>query len=295
MKKLSIILVWSMIALGLNAQLIQRSVAAEPAPVAMTTDIQGTVWLMEGGKQTRLGLMAYLVSGAHLRLDTGAKASITYFAVPREFVLSGPTQAVLEAERLRTVSGATPTMRNLDQNQVTAGQQFTARQRERQTVATFEMKAFMPGSLQLRQPVDTRLLAAPEEFSWRPVLGAKTYSFKLMDAKGKLLHSAEGAARNLRLPDSVKLMPGEAYSWSVEAQDATGPLQSASADFSLLDEATARTLSGQRPGADASFSERLLYASQLENAGLKLAALAYWKALASERPDDEMLQELGNR
>ena len=284
---------------------------AEAAPVAMTTDVQGAAWLIEGSKKSKLGLMAYLGSGATVRLEAGARISVTYFAMPREFSLSGPAQAIIEAERLRTVNGAAPVMRNLDQNKVAAGQQFTAKQRERQTVATFEMKAFVPGTLQLRQPsrrvsglrryrigdqpVDTRLLGAPEEFSWRPLLGAKSYRFQLMDAQGRLLYSAESTVRNLRLPESVKLQPGQSYSWTVEAQGAAGEPQNANAGFSLVDTATAGTLEAQRPLATAGFSERLLYASLLENAGLKVAAQTWWKALASERPEDEMLQELANR
>lgn len=285
---------WTLL-LALGLPFMQGVVAGEPAPVAMTTDVQGAVWQVDGGKQTKLGLMAYLPVGASVRLDAGAKASVTYFAVSREFSVSGPAQVTVEADRLRAVSGAAPVVKNLNQNQVAAGQQFTAKQRERQTVATFEMKAFTPGSLQLRQPVDTHLLATPEEFSWRPLMGAKTYRFKLADAQGQVLHAGELTARTLRLPDAVKLKPGMSYSWTVETVDAAGTTQSASAEFSLLDEVKAKALAKQRPGGGASFSERLLYASLLENAGLKVDALAYWKALAAERPEDEMLQELVNR
>lgn len=269
--------------------------AAEPVPVAMTTDVQGAAWLVESGKQTRLGLMNYLPTGVTLRLEAGARVAVTFFSVPHEYVLSGPAQSVVEAERLRVVSGAAPTMKSLDQKQVAAGQKVSARQRERVTVATFEMKAFQPASLQLRQPVDTRLLGAPAEFSWRPLLGAKSYRFKLLDADGKLLFSTELAARNLRLPDSVKFENGKAYSWSIEAQAPSGLVQSASSGFSLLDEVSMRGIVAQRPKSEASFSERLLYASLLEESGLKLDALTYWQALAKERPDDETLQDLGNR
>src|SRR5262249_20429166 len=125
--------------------------------------------------------------------------------------------------------------------------------------------------------------------------GAKSYNFSLADAKSQVLYSATSNVRNLRLPDNIKLPAGQSYTWSVTAQGASGLLQSASASFSLLDEASARAIAAQRPAADASFSERLLYASLLDNAGLKLAATAYWHALASERPGDETLEELANR
>lgn len=279
----------------LCVQLSSFALAAEPPAVAMTTDVQGTAWLVEGSKQSRLTLMNYLSTGASLRLEPGARVAITYFAVPREFVLAGPAQSIVDADRLRVLSGAAPVVKGLDQNQVTAGQKLSARQRERVAVATYEMKAFQPGSLQLRQPVDTRLLGAPEEFSWRPLPGAKTYRFKLTDVEGRLLFSTELDARALRLPDSVKLQLGRSYSWSIEAQASSGLVQSASAGFSLLDEAAVRDMIALRPKDDASFSERLLYASLLDEAGLRLDASAYWKALAKERPDDEMLQDLGSR
>jgi len=275
--------------------LMQQASAADLAPVAMTTDVQGAAWQLEGNKRTKLGLLAYLTPGLKLQLEPGARVSVTYFAMSREFVLNGPMQAVIEAEQVHAVSGAAPLVRSLERNQVIAGQKLTARQRERQSVATFEMKAFVPGNLQLRSPVDTRLIAAPTEFIWRPVPGASTYQFLLADTQGRPIHRVSSEARSLRLPDEVKLQPGQAYSWTVEVQGSSGLTQTASAGFSLLDEATAQKFISQRPAAGASFSERLLYASLLENAGLKLDAQIYWKALAAERPNDETLQELSNR
>jgi len=294
MKKVG--LLWSSpLLMLLGVQFSAPAMGADPAPVAMTTDVQGNAWLLDGGKQTRLSLMNYLVAGSRLRLDAGARVSVTYFAVPREFVVSGPAQSIVDAEQLRVVSGAPARMKNLDQNQVAAGQKLSARQRERVTVATFEMKAFQPGNLQLHQPVDTRLLGVPEEFSWRTLPGAKSYRFRLSDGDGKLLYSGELPTPRLRLPDSVKLELGRSYSWSIEAQAVSGLVQSASAGFSLLDAPAVRAIVAQRPTTEASFSERLLYASLLEEAGLKLDASAYWKTLARERPDDEMLQDLANR
>lgn len=288
----NILLAWSVVIVTLSGLPIPITSATELAPIAMTTDVQGTAWLMENGKQTRLGLMIYLTPGTKLNLDAGARVAITFFATPNEFMLKGPTQAVVESERVRALSGSAPSVKNLDQNQVAAGQKFSARQRERQAVASFEMKSFEPGSLQLRKPVDTRLLASPEEFSWRPVFGAKSYRFRLSDASGQVLHEVTSEARTQRLPDTVVLQMGQAYSWSVEALGSSGLTQSASAGFSLLDETEARAITAKQPAVDASFSERLLYASLLENAGLKLAATTYWKGLANERPDDDMLREL---
>lgn len=267
--------------------------AAEPAAVAMTTDVQGTAWLIDGGKQSKLGLMSYLPNGAKLRLDKNARIAITYFTVSREFTLSGPVEAVVETDTLRSQNGAAPISRNLDQNQVAAGKKFTTQQRERQALATFEMKAF--GNLQLLQPVNTKLLGAPTELSWQAIPNVKTYRLTLSNAQGKTLHTAQTDTASLRLPENLKLKAGKTYTWAIEATSTDGQKQSASAEFSLLDEATTRNLSTRKPASNASFSERLLYATMLENAGASLAASTYWKALANERPEDETLQQLSNR
>ena len=57
------------------------------------------------------------------------------------------------------------------------------------------------------------------------------------------------------------------------------------------DAATAKRLAAARPAPGAPFSERLLYAVQLETAGLADEARQAWAALAKERPDDPGLKE----
>lgn len=271
----------------------QAAQPAEAAAVAMTTDVQGTAWLVEGDQQSKLGLMAYLPSGAKLKLDKNARVSVTYFAVAREYTLNGPSQATVDKDKLNTTGGASASARSLDQNQVAAGKKFTTQQRERQALATFEMKAI--GSLSLHQPVNTKVLGTPTEFSWQALLDNKAYHFTLSDAQGRILHSGQSTENRLQLPKNVQLQAGKTYTWSIESVAKDGQKQSASAEFTLLDENTTRDLNKRQPKASASFSERLLYATMLENAGAQQAATIIWQALANERPDDETLQQLGNR
>lgn len=281
--------------LGLGLFVIQASHAAHAdEPIAMTTDVQGKAWIVEGSKQTPLGIMAYLPSGAKLRLDKGAHVAVTYFAQPREFSLNGPLQATLENTQVRSEGNTGSTSRrNLDPGQSAASQQFSARQRDQQALATFEMKAI--GTLQLHQPNDTKLLERPSEFTWQAMANVKRYAFTLRSADGIMLYQGSSNTPQIRLPAQVKLQAGQGYRWTVEAIDDHGGTQSASTDFTLLDEATRKTLEQRKPAAQASFSERLIYATMLDNAGVTQAANVYWKELAKERPQDETLRQLGAR
>jgi hypothetical protein len=201
-------------------------------------------------------------------------------------------QAVVENNQLHS-EGGNASRRNLDPGQSNATQQFSARQRDHQALATFEMKAL--GTLQLGQPADTKLLERPTEFTWQALANAQSYTFTLRDAQGKTLHQADSTAPQLKLPASVALAAGQSYRWTVEAVDREGNKQAASTEFGLLDEATRKSLEQRKPSSAARFSERLIYATMLDNAGATLAANAYWKALAKERPQDEALQQLGAR
>jgi hypothetical protein len=279
-------LVW-----GLTAPLSPVLAADGSEPIAMTTDVQGKAWVVEGGKQTPLGLMAYLPRGARLQLDKGARVAVTYFAVPREYTLSGPTQAIVEAQSLRG-EGAAAASRTLNPGQSAAGKQFSARQRDQLALATFEMKA--SGVLSALQPDDTLLISSPEHFTWQALSGISLYRFVLQDEQGQVLHKAETKTAELKLPANVRLLPGKAYRWSVEAV-ATEGAQTAQARFSMLDGKLARQLEQSKPGPGARFSDRIIYATMLDNAGARLAANAQWKALAQERPDDEKLQQLSQR
>ncbi|MBP9712493.1 MAG: hypothetical protein KBD60_02240 [Sterolibacterium sp.] len=264
-------------------------------PIAMTTDVQGKAWIVVGDQQTPLGVMAYLPSGAKLRLDKGARVAVTYFAQPREYTLNGPLQASVEANQPRSESGGNSNIirRSLDPAQNTATQQYSARQRDHQALATFEMKAL--GTLQLRQPADTKLIDRPAAFTWQALASAKRYTFTLRDAEGVTLYQGESTTPQMLLPARIKLTAGQNYRWTVEAVDPGGERQSASTEFSLLDSTTRKSLEQRKPGANASFSDRLIYATMLDNAGATQEANVYWKTLAKERPQDETLQQLGAR
>jgi hypothetical protein len=52
---------------------------------------------------------------------------------------------------------------------------------------------------------------------WSPLDLAKRYRVLVFDAEGTILYRVEATDSALRLPDSVRLSPGQSYFWKVEA------------------------------------------------------------------------------
>ena len=53
---------------------------------------------------------------------------------------------------------------------------------------------------------------------WSAVPGADRYHVTLFDAGGRLVYEAQLADTAATLPDSVRLVAGQSYLWSVEAR-----------------------------------------------------------------------------
>jgi hypothetical protein len=104
-----------------------------------------------------------------------------------------------------------------------------------------------------------------------------------------------------RLPKQNALRHGQTYKWQVEAQApggpaaSRGPAVSAGATFAVVDAAAARRIAAARPKPGARFSERLLFAAQLETEGLAHESRQAWRELAKERPDDPTLKRWAQR
>jgi hypothetical protein len=97
---------------------------------------------------------------------------------------------------------------------------------------------------------------------------------------------------SLKLPASVRLAENVPYTWSVSTRTPDGRRSSSSADFSIVSDSLRQQITALRPAPAAPVSERVAYASWLEQLELKDEARAIWRALAAERPDDQRLQAL---
>ncbi len=259
------------------------SAIAQAAPVAMVTDLQGAG--ASAGK-TKLTLMAYLEPGIEIELAPATKLTLTYFAKAVEETFTGPAKIRLATDKAEVLQGAAAQVRRLDAERVAAAKKFESAARERMAVATFVMRS-APAGIALLGPSDTKLAVTRPEFAWQPYQGERDYKLTLMDATGKVLQ--ERAVQGTSWTPQEALQYGRSYQWKVAR--AAGGTESSPASFALVDEGSAARIARQKPAADAPFSERLLYAAELETEGLKYEALRQWRALAAERPQEAVLQK----
>jgi hypothetical protein len=76
--------------------------------------------------------------------------------------------------------------------------------------------------VRLLAPAESVAAAAPLTFSWEAVAGASRYRVQVTDASGALVFETTTRGTTAALPDSVRLVPGGAYAWWVEATLAGG-------------------------------------------------------------------------
>ncbi len=261
---------------------------AVAAPVAMVTDMHGASAMTQKDK-AKLTLMAYIEPGTEIQVEPGAKLTLTYFARAQEQTFSGPAKIRVQADKVEVLQGASGSSRKLDPDNVSAAKQFEPAARDRMTAGAFVMRSASP-RLALVGPVETRLSMAVPEFSWSASKDVSEFKLTLMDGQGKVLREASVSGDSWKPAEALQY--GRDYQWKVETAGGSAQSESAQAGFSLIGEASAKRLAKHRPGKDASFSERLLFAAQLDNAGLKYEAMQQWRLLAAERPEDAVLQKL---
>jgi hypothetical protein len=263
-------------------------------PVAMVTDVGGSVSTLEKGKTHKVDLLSYLEPGMTLQLDANAHLTVTYFSKPVEYHFTGPAKLTVEAERILSGNGKTEPHTISLQKSSTA-KKFTTAQRESVTQAAFEMRAGGRPGLRLEDPVDTSLLGGEAiNFSWEGPRPAGGYQLSLYDSHDKLLHQTS-VKSNSWPPLTGLLKAGNTYEWEIRAVLENGEILTSRGNFNVTDSATAKSIQAQMPQASASFSERVLYAILLEEKGFKYDARVIWKELAKERPDNLVAREHSTR
>lgn len=282
----------SIYCLWLAGLLSAGAVLAEP--VAMVTDVSGSVSTLENGKARKVLLLSYLEPGMTLQLDSSAHLSVTFFSKPVEYRFIGPAKLTVEQDKILAGDGKAET-HTVSLQKTSAAKKFTVAQRDNVTQAAFEMREGGRPGLRLDDPVDTSLINGDAlAFGWdgpRPIGG---YQLSLYGSHNQLLHQAS-LASNLWTPAAGLLKAGNAYEWEIRAVLENGEILTARGNFNVADNATAKSIHAQSPQAGASFSERVLYAVFLEEKGFKYDARILWKELAKERPDDLVAREHSSR
>jgi hypothetical protein len=244
---------------------------------------------VSGASRSPLALLGDLEAGAQVELDAGARMVLLYLDGSGEYVFSGPALVALRAQQPQAVRGSAPQKRS-----VLGGKAGDVRLKALGTVqgALVMRGVGSRGRIRLLSPAGTRTVEASPEFRWQNEQAGLTYRFELTDDTGNTLYESDVSGTSLKLPASVKLAENAPYSWSVSARMPDGRKYSSSADFRVAPASVRQQIATLRPVAAAPVSERVAYASWLEQLELKDEARRIWRALAAERPDDERLQTL---
>lgn len=262
-------------------------IAHSAEPVAMITDLKGSVYLASKTKATPLAVLSYLPPGEEIVLDAGAQLVVTYFAQSTEFSFKGPGRVVIQAQEAKALKGSAET-RRLDTEKSGAAMKFV--QSGKLTFATVEMRALPFVKPTLLSPVNTKIASLTPVFSWKSLDDTEKYLLTLTDEHGQTVQQVELATNSWTMPNASILQYGASYRWKVEAFLNTGDKLNAQGGFSVADLATIDRINAKQPPADARFSDKVTHAIFLEEEGFREGAKSIWQELAAQRPDDPNLK-----
>jgi hypothetical protein len=248
------------------------------APVALVTDVVGAA--QQAGEPLRL--LAEVDAGREIAVDADSTVIVFYLADGSEWTLRGPGRYRLSAKAPEAMTG-TPAQRRQGPP---AYRDIRLRADRLQQGGLVMRSGAGDEPMGLVSPAKGEVVLGPDvRFRWKPLDGAGSYQFELVDQAGQKLLAAETPDNELDLPVAIALKPGQTYYWAVRgrAGHAPQPLYRV-AEFRVLDAATRRRVEAARPKADAPFSERALFIALLEDVGAHGEAAQQRVQLAAERP-----------
>jgi hypothetical protein len=256
---------------------------ASAQPVAIVTDVQGRATLDSAASGAPVEVLTELRDGARMRLDAGARAVALYLQSGQHYDLAGPGEVDFAAVGPATYGGASVTRRATPH-----GKEI----RLRATGLAQGGLIVRSGGIRVAAPVRTVLEPSPE-FVWHDLRHGLRYRFTLIQEGGGTLFETETDARSLRLPANIVLKRGVDYRWRVAST--SGDPRPAEAVFRVADQDLRIRSDALRPGANATFPDRVAYALWLENVGLQSEATRAWRELAAARPSDAALRSRAAR
>lgn len=278
-----------------HVSIVVAALAAAPAlaqrtpTVAMVTDVSGPVKLVASRGELPAGIATELPADSRIDVAAGGRIVVLVLATGDEFTLSGPVNAQVKADGL----AGTPSER-LARRASAVGKVKLRGEGLAQAAVTLRA-AKRQETLPLRSLAGTVTLDNRPVFRWAPVEGVGPYRFELQDANGAVLHEARTESTEVRLPESIALVDGKAYTWEVTARQANGLRYSNFGDFTVASAALREQAARLRPAAGAGVSERVAWATWLASRDLNDDAREAWAQLAAERPDNPALKALSER
>lgn len=260
--------------------------AAPDDVVGMVLDLQGNGELVRKGESGKLQLLNYVKLGAQIKLDAGAKVSVSHYGAKLIYQLTGPALAQVEAGQIKVIKGAPALSKSLAEKLVVAALN------PNMAPAAFKMRGGLQEISILAPGNRTGLLSTRPSFKWEAD-EATIYQIVLDEQPEHRLVSAKVDASSWELPAELALEYGKSYRWSVSYTSAAdGKVRSASAVFSLASQAEAADLLAMKPAAGADIEEWVLYASVLQDRRMLDDARDVWRQIAARRPDLAKAQSL---
>ncbi len=245
----------------------------------LVTDISGRV---ETAEKRIIGILSEIADGTRLDLPTGAQLVALDLTSGREYVVVGPGQFRVEKDGVHGVAGAHVMPRQLPASNLPAVKISVGRVSRASMTMRGGFSSSGPSPL---YPARTAVLTVTPSLRWSPVEGATTYRVTITDDAGMIILDSRTSGEEMRATSAAGLLGGKQYALRVEALGAQGRIADASTTFSVVTDDAARLLDQIKPDRDAPFSQRVLYAAQLQEAGAVDEARLLWQALAKERPD----------
>lgn len=270
-------------ALAASLLLVQ---AVSAQGVAMVLDRTGEVEVGVLAKVAKLKLLDYLPADAELRVPASGGATLVYLATSQEWQFEGPGRYRLAPGQPTVLEGKPPQARGLPPASSQALAKLEPVQRERMALGAMVMRS--AALLRTLGPKDADVLDARPTLMWQSTSEAPVRVSVYRAGSNVALAQAVTQDTQWRPPADL---PAGPYIWEVEfVSDPSGSM--VRGRFQVLAASDARRVRlGPVPPEQAAFSRRLAYALMLESEGLVHDALPLWRALAAERPDEDLLKK----
>lgn len=275
----------SVALLAASFLIVPTASAAEA--VAMVTDRQGRVQIVEGARARPLALLDYLRPDTELKLARGASVTLVYFVSGTQYVLSGEGGARIQVDKPAPQGNVAVSSSAMRQGALVANA------RKETAQGALVMKT-APQPIWGLSPADGKILDARPVFRWESKRVKPPYRITLNDASGARIAQGEVKGTSYTLPQNVALHEGVRYSWRVEGRVGK-EMQGSEASFEIATAAERDQINQARPAAGASFSERVTYATILDGMGFRDDARRVWRQLAAERKGDIRLRVRANK
>lgn len=261
--------------------------------VAMITDMEGKVALVESVGKPALSILSEIKQGEKLRLENGARMAAVYLESAQKYEFNGPAVVQFGTNQPQSLSGIKPEPKGVA---LSGGGKNIRIKPVSVAQAAIVWRSVKPISkIKLLNLSGTKILENRPVFIWQAMQTGLKYQFRLTDEKGSLIYEKSTEENSLELPQQVHLPEQANYTWTISAKLSGGGEISSAGDFSVVSSELQLQVESLRPAPTAPLSERVVFAAWLDQTGLRDEARKYWKKAAAERPDDSRLETMAER